>query len=78
MMSLLQQHPMFYGENRWYLIPLTAASIMYNHNYNNMYDVILSVRHKGEKYCATKKLDLMFLNPILMPVLWRALRSRWD
>lgn len=42
---------------------------MYNHNYNNMYDVILSVRHKGENSCATKKLDLMLLNPVLMPVL---------
>lgn len=71
-MSSLQQHPVFYGEfcfNSRYLIPLTATSIMYNHNYDNMYDVILSVRHKGENSCATKKLDLMLLNPVLMPVL---------
>ena len=60
-MSSLQQHPTFYGET-------TATSIMYNHHYDKMYNVILS----------DKRPKNLLLNPILMPVLKSALLSGWD
>ena len=52
-MSSLQQHPTFYGET-------TATSIMYNHHYDKMYNVILYVRQKAQKLAPQSHLNACF------------------